>query len=641
MKSLSLATKAYIALVVASGAACLTLAAIQAQSNDLLEFLAFAGLALLCSTFKVRLPGITGTMSVNFLFILMGIANFSLSETLSIGCLAAVVQCIWKAKSRPRPVQILFSMANMATSIFPAYYCYYGLKAVSPVAYPLALLGITSCVLFFLNTIQVAIVISLSEKRSLWRLWRECYFWSFPYYVLGAALAGALSFSNHRSSWTVYALVVPVIYIIFRSYRSYLGRLEDEQAHTREIAKRSQELQTEVAERRRTEEILRESEERYRTLFESNPHPMWVVDAEDLKLLAVNDGAVLHYGYSREQFFRMSIPDVSNFDGCGDSSAGSPCSEATPATGFSFGCKKDGTRIQVEIRSHSIRFGGRPAKLIMAEDVTDRRRSEELRIAKEAAEVASRAKSEFLANMSHELRTPLNAIIGYSEMLLEDAAAEGLEGFAPDLKKIKAASKHLLAVITDILDISKIEAGKMQLHLEEFDLRSVIEGVVSTVEPLAAKNGNQLKVDCGDNLGSMHADLTKIRQVLLNLLSNASKFTKDGMILLEARRFVLEDRDWIRFRVQDTGIGMTPDQFLRLWRPFSQADSGTTRRFGGTGLGLAISRQFCQMMGGSVNVESTLGEGSTFVAEIPAAVAAPPGSGSEPIQETQAALSTS
>jgi len=253
MKSLSLPTKAYIALVVASGIACLTCAAIKGQSDDLLGFLGFSAMALLCSTFKVRLPGISGTMSVNFLFILMGIANFSLSETLSIGCLAAVVQCTWKPKSRPKSVQVLFSTASMATSIFPAYYCYYWLKGVSPVAYPLALLGITSCVFFFLNTIQVAIVIALSEKRSLWRLWRECYFWSFPYYVLGAALAGALSFSNHVGGWTVYALVVPVIYIIFRSYRSYLGRLEDEQAHNREIAQRSQELQTKVAARRRTE----------------------------------------------------------------------------------------------------------------------------------------------------------------------------------------------------------------------------------------------------------------------------------------------------------------------------------------------------------------------------------------------------
>jgi signal transduction histidine kinase len=179
----------------------------------------------------------------------------------------------------------------------------------------------------------------------------------------------------------------------------------------------------------------------------------------------------------------------------------------------------------------------------------------------------------------------------------------------------------------------------MQLHLEEFELRMVIEGVISTVKPLAAKNGNQLKVECADNIGGMHTDLTKIRQVLLNLLSNAIKFTKEGTILFEARRFVRENRDWIRFRVQDTGIGMTPDQLLRLWRPFSQADSGTTRKFGGTGLGLAISRQFCQMMGGNVHVESALGEGSTFIAEIPAAIAVQ-GSANESIQENQIALST-
>jgi PAS domain S-box-containing protein len=630
MKSLSLVTKTYISMVVATGMACLGVGAFHAQSDDLLRFFSLLTVALLCSTFKVTLPGITGTMSVNFLFILIGIANFSFSESLAIGCLATIVQCLWKTKTPPKPVQTLFSITSMAASISGAYGFHEWVTATSWAPHPMAPLGITSCVFFLLNTIQVATVIALSEKRSIGRLWWEYYFWSFPYYVLGAAVAGALSFQ--LSDWTVY-LMIPLIYVIARSYSYYLGRLEDQQAHMKEMAKRTEELQVEITERRRTAEVLRESEERYRTLFESNPHPMWVFDVEGLKLLAVNNAAISHYGYSREEFFSMTIADIPGSDHPFMPADRQVVVPEETTDRFVFQRKKDGTAIEVEVRSHSIRFGGRPARLVLVDDITDRRRSEELRIAKEAAEAASRAKSEFLANMSHELRTPLNAIIGYSEMLDEDAELRGIKEFVPDLKKIQWAGRHLLALINDILDISKIEAGKMLVHLEEFELRAMIEGVVGTVEPLALKNGNQLRLKYEDNVGVMCGDLTKTRQVLFNLLSNATKFTKEGTILLEVDRFPLGDADWIRFRVQDSGIGMTPDQMQRIGSPFSQADSGTTRRYGGTGLGLAISLQFCQMMGGDIHVESTLGEGSTFTVWLPAIVVAaePPKDSLDPL----------
>ena len=242
--------------------------------------------------------------------------------------------------------------------------------------------------------------------------------------------------------------------------------------------------------------------------------------------------------------------------------------------------------------------------------------------AKELSEEANRAKSGFLANMSHELRTPLNAVIGYSEMLQEEAEDLDLEEFVPDLQKIHAAGQHLLALINDILDISKIEAGEMGLFLETFDVAHLIQAVATTVHPLVEKNDNRLEVSAADPLGSMHADITKVRQCLFNLLSNACKFTDKGRISLDAAREAAHGRDWLVFRVVDTGIGMHPEQTANLFQPFTQADASTARKYGGTGLGLAISRQFCRMMEGDITVESEEGKGSTFTIRLPAQVKA-------------------
>ncbi|HEY3329037.1 MAG TPA: PAS domain S-box protein [Capsulimonadaceae bacterium] len=270
-----------------------------------------------------------------------------------------------------------------------------------------------------------------------------------------------------------------------------------------------------------------------------------------------------------------------------------------------------------------------------ARDVTERKRFEaslhennvelELAIesaakAKELAETANKTKSLFLANMSHELRTPLNAILGYSEMLQEDAADKGVSEFLPDLQKIHGAGKHLLSLINDILDLSKIEAGKMELYCETFSVPKLIAEVVETIRPLVIANSNTLSVTCPTDLGTMYADMTKTRQSLYNLLSNAAKFTKEGSITLDVSRHEMEAREWIWFRVSDTGIGMTPDQLLKLFQTFSQADTSTTRKFGGSGLGLALTRRFCQLMGGDVTVNSVSGERSTFTIKVPAEV---------------------
>jgi len=233
---------------------------------------------------------------------------------------------------------------------------------------------------------------------------------------------------------------------------------------------------------------------------------------------------------------------------------------------------------------------------------------------------ASQHKSQFLANMSHELRTPLNAIIGYSEMLQEEAEDLGEQTFLPDLQRINAAGKHLLGLINDILDLSKIEAGRMDLFIEPFEVGQLVQDVQAIVQPLMDKNGNTLVVAYPHDVGTMQADLTKVRQTLFNLLSNAAKFTDHGTISLTAAR---EPDDWLRFAVKDTGIGMTEEQLGRLFEAFSQAEASTRSRYGGTGLGLAISRHFCQMMGGDLTVESVHGEGSTFTVRLPTVVKEP------------------
>jgi signal transduction histidine kinase/DNA-binding response OmpR family regulator/HAMP domain-containing protein len=239
--------------------------------------------------------------------------------------------------------------------------------------------------------------------------------------------------------------------------------------------------------------------------------------------------------------------------------------------------------------------------------------------------LANQHKSEFLANMSHELRTPLNAILSYSQLVQEELEDTGSSEFAPDLLKIHAAGRHLLDLINEILDLSKVEAGKMTLYLETFDIANLIRDAVTLVEPVIDKNGNLLRVDAPQNLGTMHADLTKVRQTLFNLLSNASKFTDHGTIFLTARRENVSETPWIVLSVEDTGIGMSPEQVGELFQAFMQADASTTRRYGGTGLGLAISRHFCQMMGGDITVESALGHGSTFTVRLPAEVVDPSG----------------
>jgi PAS domain S-box-containing protein len=413
-------------------------------------------------------------------------------------------------------------------------------------------------------------------------------------------------------------------------------------------------------------ETLHRSEAYFRSLIEHSSDVIIILDAEgNIRYGSPSLSSVL--GYNLADFWEHQFTEFIHPKDLPSVTDALTQAKQLPGTGMPFELRfkhRNGSWLIMEAVSNNLLQDSAVEGLIInLRDITERKQAEDWQRAKETAERANQAKSQFLANMSHELRTPLNAIIGYSEMLQEEAIDLNQDDFVPDLQKIHGAGKHLLALINDILDLSKIEAGKMDLYLESFDISAMIQDVVSTIAPLATKNNNTLIVQCPEAIGELYADHTKVRQNLFNLLSNACKFTENGTITLTVEReqesgewgvgskgqdqeFAVQFRaapshsssplpipdsrfptphsplpnSYITFRVTDTGIGMTPEQLDRVFDAFTQADASTTRKYGGTGLGLAISQRFCQMMGGDITVTSEVGRGSEFTMQLPAIV---------------------
>lgn len=412
-----------------------------------------------------------------------------------------------------------------------------------------------------------------------------------------------------------------------------------------------------ITEQKLHEAALQASEERFAKAFYTSPIGISITTLADGYFLDVNDSFLRQLGGQREEVISKTNQELEmwvNPDDFNDMTEKLARGDVVSNWEVKIKTKRGEIRDWL-LSVEAIEIGKEACALTMAIDITEHKRSEELQRAKKAAEDANQAKSAFLASMSHELRTPLNAIIGYSELILEEAIDTGLEDFTADLQKINTAGQHLLAIINDILDFSKIEAGKVNLNVESFAISTLIWEVVTTIEHQVKKNSNTLEVNVDPDIGNMHSDFTKLRQCLLNLLSNAAKFTKNGVISLRVSResqppiadgdleghqsslvplstsdVTIEDaitpvgmankekQDWIVFEVSDTGIGMSEEQLAQVFEPFTQADPGTSRQYGGTGLGLTITKKFCQMMEGNITLVSYLGKGSTFTISLPA-----------------------
>ncbi len=423
-----------------------------------------------------------------------------------------------------------------------------------------------------------------------------------------------------------------------------------------EIGLLSRAFRSMVTQVRQRDEALRERQARIVAILDTAAEGIITLDEQGL-VDSFNDAAEEIFGYRETELQGNSIQALMPW----------PCQGQTETTGT----RKDGTTFPIELAVSEVPLDHRRLFALIVRDVTERKQAEEeiralnkdldrrvqertleletafhelgktneelktvqehveqsnaelqtevavRKLAEEKALEANRMKSQFLANMSHELRTPLNAVIGYSEMLQEECEDLGQDEFLPDLEKINSAGKHLLALINDILDLSKIGAGKVDLEWSSFDLKTMLEDAVTTIRPIIEKNGNEMRLECADDLGSICSDVTRLRQCLFNLLSNSGKFTHEGRITLDVNREDRGGEDWFILKVIDTGIGMTREQMDRLFQAFSQADISTTRKYGGTGLGLAISLKLAELMGGTIHVNSKIDKGSTFTLELP------------------------
>jgi PAS domain S-box-containing protein len=397
-------------------------------------------------------------------------------------------------------------------------------------------------------------------------------------------------------------------------------------------------LAAEVAALRAALDESRRREARLRSFIDHSADAFIAHDMQG-RFIDLNEALARSLGYTREQLLGMYVYDVEMTVKPGQvAGIWSRMTPGVPVTIEGRHRRADGVEVPVEVRIGLYGEGEGRMAMAICRDITERKRVEralrelnaELGAARDQALAASAAKSGFLANMSHELRTPLNAIIGYTELLAEEATAPEVRA---DLGKIQGAALHLLGVINDILDLSKIEANKLELSVDEFSVEGLIEGVMDVARPLAEARRNALAVELGEGLGVARSDPSRLRQALVNLLSNACKFTEDGAITLRASAVLVEGARWLSFAVEDTGIGIPEERLAAIWEAFTQADSSTSRRYGGTGLGLTLTRRFCRLLQGDVSVVSAAGAGSTFTILVPAEI-----EGIEGIEGSEAAV---
>ncbi len=372
-----------------------------------------------------------------------------------------------------------------------------------------------------------------------------------------------------------------------------------------------------ITRERKAQEWLRVSEERYRSLIQSSASMIWTTDS-DGELCGDQSSWSSFTGQTPAEYTKYGWLNAVHPD---DREHAAEVWRQSVAQGVLYSVeqrvrRRDGEWRTMAARAVPLRTSGKTREWVGTHtDITEQKQAQaELNAAKEAAEAANRAKSQFLANMSHELRTPLSAVIGYSELLEEEMEDRGDKDTLGDVQKIQANARHLLSLINDVLDLSKIEADRMTTYAEEFKASQLLQDVSNTMKGLVEQKGNELVLDDAGDLGTLNTDQVKLRQCLFNLVSNAAKFTEKGTITVKGRR----DGDMLTFRVTDTGIGMTPEQTAKLFERFAQADASTTRKYGGTGLGLAITKAFCRLLGGDVHVESESGKGSAFIITIPA-----------------------
>ncbi len=470
----------YIALVVLLGS-CLIFRSFYLWTSDHpWLYLGFAATTLLTSAMKVSLPGIKGTISVAYIFVLLSITRFSMSETIVLAVAACLTQCLWKPKKRINIIETSFSAASVAGAVFLSYFLHHALGGARPTqTASILLLFLATAVYFLLTTLSIAAAIGLTAGTSISRVWTEGYLWSFPYYLLGASIIALVEFFAPRVGVQLPLVGVPVIYGIYRSFRMYVGHLEVEKKHAEDL----------VAVHERTIEVL------------------------------------------------------------------------------------EGARAK--------------------------------------AEEATRVKGEFLANMSHEVRTPMNGIIGMIDLALDTEVEAERRDY---LETARGCAHGLLRIINDVLDFSKMEAGKLAIEKTQFDVGELLHEIIRSLKPAA--NEKELRITCNlspEVPGRVISDSGRLRQILMNLIGNAIKFTHQGEVTIRVRLDSTTGIDnRLRFSISDTGIGIAKDRQQQIFQPFVQVDGSNTRRYGGTGLGLAIASQLVDLMEGQIWLESEVGHGTTF-----------------------------